>query len=201
VGFNSHELELTDGWYGVRTAIDEHLNYQIFAGKIKIGTKLITCGAELMNCDGCHPLDVTDLTFLKICFNCTRRTKWDVKLGYQRFPGPFSVPIHSVRPGGGPIGRIDVFVVRSYPFRYLDKSEVKCGKSEERRAQAWENERYKKLELIEENIRNEFRSISNPEKLNNNCDISGITCPRTLLEIIENSNDPEMMEVSHLRLR
>ncbi|CAG9840292.1 unnamed protein product [Diabrotica balteata] len=198
VGFNSHELELTDGWYGIRTVIDEHLNQQIFAGKIKIGTKLITCGAELMNCDGCHPLDVTDLTFLKICFNCTRRTKWDVKLGYQRFPGPFSVPIHSVRPGGGPIGRIDVYVVRSYPFRYLDKSEVKCvwrnKKAEERRAQAWENERYKKLELIEENIRNDYRSISNLEKFNKNCDISGINCPITLLEIIENSNDPETME-------
>ncbi|XP_072400013.1 uncharacterized protein [Diabrotica undecimpunctata] len=198
VGFNSHELELTDGWYGIRTVIDEHLNQQIFAGKIKIGTKLVTCGAELMNCDGCHPLDVTDLTFLKICFNCTRRTKWDVKLGYQRFPGPFSVPIHSVRPGGGAIGRIDVYVVRSYPFRYLDKSEVKCvwrnKKAEERRAQAWENERYKKLELIEENIRNDYRSISNPEKFNKNCDISGINCPITLLEIIETSNDPETME-------
>lgn len=53
-----YELELCDGWYALRTIIDEPLCHQIIKGKIEIGTKLLISGAELVNCDGCHPLEV-----------------------------------------------------------------------------------------------------------------------------------------------
>ena len=53
------ELELTDGWYSIRTVIDEPLCRQVRLRKIRVGTKLITCGAEILNCEGCHPLQVS----------------------------------------------------------------------------------------------------------------------------------------------
>lgn len=56
---DSFELELTDGWYSIRTIIDRPLCKQVKSDKVVVGTKLITQCAELINCDdGCHPLEV-----------------------------------------------------------------------------------------------------------------------------------------------
>ncbi|VEN48732.1 unnamed protein product [Callosobruchus maculatus] len=75
-GLSKYELDLTDGWYAVRTVIDEPLSAQVH-GKIQIGTKLITSGAELLNCDGCHPLE----------FGGTKRQKRrEHKNGRMKYP-------------------------------------------------------------------------------------------------------------------
>lgn len=54
----TYELELTDGWYGIRTNIDMALNTMIDKHLVKLGTKLVVFGAELLNCQGCSPLEV-----------------------------------------------------------------------------------------------------------------------------------------------
>lgn len=56
-----YELELTDGWYAIRTIIDGPLNDAIKRQKLQIGFKIVTQGAELINCEGCHPLQVNSL--------------------------------------------------------------------------------------------------------------------------------------------
>lgn len=55
----SYELELSDGWYSVRTKIDLLMNKIISDGKFQIGDKIYTVGSVLLNClQGCDPLEV-----------------------------------------------------------------------------------------------------------------------------------------------
>lgn len=57
-----YELELTDGWYGLTAVVDQELCQRIHRGTIAVGTKLISYGAELLNCEqGCSPLEVSHL--------------------------------------------------------------------------------------------------------------------------------------------
>lgn len=51
---------MSDGWYSVRTCIDYEMELLVRRGVVSTGTKLLTQGAELINCtDGCHPLEVS----------------------------------------------------------------------------------------------------------------------------------------------
>lgn len=54
--------------------IDEPLCNQILNYKIKVGTKLIICDAEINNCEGCYPLEVSSI-LLKIRSICARFRK------------------------------------------------------------------------------------------------------------------------------
>ena len=74
-----YELELTDGWYGLTAVVDQELCQRIHRGTVAVGTKLISYGAELLNCEqGCSPLEVSHF-FTKIsskvwqisCFSCS----------------------------------------------------------------------------------------------------------------------------------
>ncbi|KAJ8919869.1 hypothetical protein NQ315_006398 [Exocentrus adspersus] len=195
-----YELELSDGWYSVRTIIDDPLCQQITNGKIKIGTKLITSGAELLNCDGCYPLESTDLVCLKISYNSTRRAVWYAKLGFQRCPHPFPIQLQGIHPNGGAVRAVKICIVRVYPLRYIQRlnghSVCRNKKAEELAAQKWENERIKELERIQDDVRKKFEaSHTKPgvEKVDN-ADISGITCPKQLHELLEKSNDPECFQ-------
>ncbi|RZC37249.1 breast cancer type 2 susceptibility protein -like [Asbolus verrucosus] len=115
------ELELTDGWYSIRTIIDEPLCSQVLKNTIAIGTKLVMCGAELLNCDGCHPLEATDMVRLKIGCNSTRRAVWYAKLGYQKCVEPFPLKLQSLFPAGGSVGCIKIYIARVYPIKYMEK--------------------------------------------------------------------------------
>lgn len=55
-------LEATDGWYSIPLSCDYSLLDKVTTGKLKEGTKIVTCAAELVNAGkGCHPLDVNFL--------------------------------------------------------------------------------------------------------------------------------------------
>ncbi|KAL1516534.1 hypothetical protein ABEB36_000441 [Hypothenemus hampei] len=137
---NWYDLELTDGWYSVRTTIDAPLNKLIIKNKIKCGDKLIIFGAELSNLeDACHPLEATEGACLKICYNSTRRAAWWVKLGYQKASGPYLVPMSSIKVNGGKIGSFQCFIARVYPVKFMEKIEQytvwRNEKAKERREQ------------------------------------------------------------------
>lgn len=52
------ELELTDGWYGIRAVLDAPLSRYVSRGKIFVGLKLRICGAQMEGLsDGVAPLE------------------------------------------------------------------------------------------------------------------------------------------------
>lgn len=60
LGLPRWRIEATDGWYSIPLAIDKPMTDYIAAGKLKEGTKIITYGAELLDCErGFFPLDVS----------------------------------------------------------------------------------------------------------------------------------------------
>ncbi|CAG9763242.1 unnamed protein product [Ceutorhynchus assimilis] len=172
----SYELELTDGWYSIRTVIDQPLCHQITKTKIKIGLKLMIYGSEIVNCDqGCHPLEAKDSVYLKINYNCTRRVLWWCKLGAQQDSGPFLVPITSVSSNGGKIGRLKCFILRIYPVQYMEKlgsnNVWRNRKAEERR----EQEFFKQKKCSYKNLQN-------------------IQDPQLLYDLVQNSNEGEDLQ-------
>lgn len=74
-----YELELTDGWYGLTAVVDQELCQRIHHGTVAVGTKLISYGTELLNCEqGCSPLEVSNFftrmsskVWQILCFNCS----------------------------------------------------------------------------------------------------------------------------------
>lgn len=64
------ELMLTDGWYFIKATIDNMLSKLVYDGKIVVGNKIVTCGAELVNCEqGIAPWEVSyTLSLLLLSF-------------------------------------------------------------------------------------------------------------------------------------
>lgn len=117
------KLLLTDGWYSIQASIDEAMMKHVISGKVKEGTKLLTYGSELLNCDqGCSPLEVPKNVCLKLHTNSTRRAKWDTKLGYIVPSGPIGIKLKTIYPNGGLIGKIKVTITRVYPMLYHEKT-------------------------------------------------------------------------------
>ena len=117
-------IEVTDGWYSMPAVLDTPLERMVRCGKISLGTKLITYGAEILGgSDPTPPLEAPASLALRLHGNSTRRARWFSRLGYQRLPHPFPVPLMSVFPDGGLVGRVDVVVVRVYPLVCMEKVE------------------------------------------------------------------------------
>lgn len=52
-------MELTDGWYGIKAALDAPLTHLVQNNKLRIGDKLCIYGAELIGSqDAAPPLQV-----------------------------------------------------------------------------------------------------------------------------------------------
>ncbi|EFA00407.2 breast cancer type 2 susceptibility protein homolog [Tribolium castaneum] len=202
LGLNKFELELTDGWYSIRTLIDTPLCQQIANGKIQIGTKLVIFGAELLNCDGCHPLEAPDSVRLKIHCNSTRRALWHAKLGYQKCPDPCLLKLASFYPNGGLIGCIKVYIARVYPLKYLEKQNThsvwRNQAAEDLRVIEWESHIRDNLQKMEETIRKDYEMNRTKSKKSNvsvnYSEIRNIHCPETLFNICSNCNDPEGLQ-------
>ena len=130
-------LELTDGWYSVGATLDAKLSEFVGNGLVRVGTKLMICGARLTGADdGIDPLDpeyrvVRDSNVqLHLMVNSTRLAKWNARLGYIRM-SPAQMRVHKgmfcfrrisdVIPGGGNIPFIRVRVTKLYPRVFLEK--------------------------------------------------------------------------------
>ncbi|KAH6936525.1 hypothetical protein HPB50_018907 [Hyalomma asiaticum] len=110
------QLELTDGWYSICAELDEPLSTLASTGRLFVGLKLLTSGAELVgSAEACAPLEAPKDAALRLSYNSTRRARWDVRLGYFVAPRPFRVSLASLHPKGGLVGRVDCLVIRSYP--------------------------------------------------------------------------------------
>ncbi|XP_019864859.1 uncharacterized protein LOC109594117 isoform X2 [Aethina tumida] len=198
-----YELELSDGWYGIRTVIDNILSYQVFKGKVRIGTKLITCSAELDTYRPFHPLDAPESACLRIHSNSTRIARWDVKLGYCRYHKPFAIRLGSVYASGGLIGRLDVYIARTYPIKFMERkgndSQIvwRNKKAEDQAAMRWETERSKRISKIQQQIKQQYEQEERKDDKSTSKviytlrEIEGITCPQTLYNIYRTSADPD----------
>ena len=155
-------IELTDGWYSLPCALDPPLKQMVKRGKITVGTKLLTYGAELVGqSNPSHPLEMSPGCYLKISANSTRRARWFAKLGYQAMPCSFPVPLLSVFPDGGLVGCTDVVIARVYPMAYLEKREEKKSvlrseRMEQKIAALHEAERQRKIDTICSKVQKEF---------------------------------------------
>ncbi|XP_049813467.1 breast cancer type 2 susceptibility protein-like [Schistocerca nitens] len=118
----NYELELTDGWYSIGCTVDMEMCHLIEAGRVAVGTKLVTHSAELVNCEQpCSPLEAGPNVRLKIHTNSTRRARWDCRLGFCRQPGPLPVSLSSLKPAGGVISCVTAVIARVYPVVYMEK--------------------------------------------------------------------------------
>lgn len=60
-------IELTDGWYAVKAQLDPPLVALVRSGRLAVGQKIITYGAELVGSpDACAPLEAPDSLRLKV---------------------------------------------------------------------------------------------------------------------------------------
>lgn len=138
------EIEMTDGWYVIKTEVDQALEKLCVAGKIYVGQKLHIQGAHLVG-DACAVLEMKSSTKLKINANGTRRAKRFQHLGYQKTTF-FPISIKSVLSAGGIIGCIDLVISRRYPILYHEKFEDGTGimrkQSEEDAAQSNWRQKY-----------------------------------------------------------
>lgn len=58
---------LTDGWYAIKAQLDEPLTAMLLKGRLAVGGKLITHGAQLVGSqDACSPLEAPESLMLKV---------------------------------------------------------------------------------------------------------------------------------------
>ncbi|XP_030754096.1 breast cancer type 2 susceptibility protein homolog [Sitophilus oryzae] len=198
---DTYELELTDGWYPIRTVIDKPLSDQVVKNKIRLGVKLITSGAELVNCEGCFPLEAPDTTFLKINYNSTRRAIWWAQLGYQKNATPFPIPISSINFEGGRVGCVRCTIFRVYPVTYLEKNNNRHVRRNQRAEELcdhnFESNRLKEIEKINNRKQNSSRNNLSVQ-INNKLlkDIRNIKEPDVLYEICKNAEAEDLQDLS-----
>ncbi|KAJ3160610.1 Breast cancer 2, early onset [Geranomyces michiganensis] len=145
------DLELTDGWYSIKSSVDAPLQAYIRRGKLRVGDKISVCGAQLVGpTEPCPALEATNALRLKLCVNGTHRARWNARLGYQR-SRHFTVGLRQVLPAGGAVPCVDVVVCRRYVPRFMEKlpkggSVFRNQKAEEEASRAWQKEYNKALQ-------------------------------------------------------
>ncbi|CAK1546476.1 unnamed protein product [Leptosia nina] len=158
------ELLLTDGWYCIKACIDQVIAKHVCDGKISVGTKLMTHGAELINCEqGIAPWEDTSSVRLKIFGNSSRRARWDERLGYHSNPAILT-QLSSVKPEGGKVSRMRLFVTRVYPTLYIEKFDdgstvTRSERLENIYQMKYESERQLLLEKVYEEVEKEFHDM------------------------------------------
>ncbi|KAF5900401.1 breast cancer type 2 susceptibility protein isoform X1, partial [Clarias magur] len=147
-------LWLTDGWYPVKALLDPALTTMLRKGRLRLGTKLLIHGAELIGSqDACPPLEAPDSLMLKISANSTRRARWDTKLGFHKDPRPFPLLLSSLFATGGAVSCADIVVLRSYPTQWMEKKPgsvfvFRNERAEDREAARYNSTKQKTMELL-----------------------------------------------------
>jgi breast cancer 2 susceptibility protein len=132
------ELEVTDGWYRLRAAVDEALARAARSKILRIGRKIACSGAKVclsvhrLNVFAlmrdCHqlesskkdPMEVLDAygsVQLILSGNSTHLAPWHAKLGFQN--APFVATLRSLTSDGGMVPLVDVIITKvnsSYAF-------------------------------------------------------------------------------------
>nr|XP_046245556.1 breast cancer type 2 susceptibility protein isoform X2 [Scatophagus argus] len=161
---------LTDGWYGIKAQLDEPLTAMLHRGRLAVGGKIIIHGAQLVGSqDACSPLEAPESLMLKICANSSRLARWDSKLGFYRDPRPFLLPVSSLYSNGGPVGCVDIIILRSYPIQWMERKPdggvvFRSVRAEEKEARRYESQKQKAMEILFAKIQAEFEK---EEKANN----------------------------------
>nr|XP_034344818.1 breast cancer type 2 susceptibility protein [Arvicanthis niloticus] len=156
-------IELTDGWYAVKAQLDPPLLALVKSGRLTVGQKIITQGAELVGSpDACAPLEAPDSLRLKISANSTRPARWHSKLGFFHNPRPFPLPLSSLFSNGGNVGCVDIVVQRVYPLQWVEKTVsglyiFRSEREEEKEALRFAEAQQKKLEALFTKVYTEFK--------------------------------------------
>ncbi|KAF7643381.1 hypothetical protein LDENG_00240480 [Lucifuga dentata] len=153
---------LTDGWYAIKALLDGPLTSMLRKGRLAIGGKLIIHGAELIGSqDACCPLEAPESLMLKICANSSRRARWDAKLGFHRDSRPFLLPVSCLYGSGGPVGCVDVVVLRSYPLQWMERKAeggvvFRSARAEEKEERRHNSHKQKAMESLLAEVQAEF---------------------------------------------
>ncbi|TNY21422.1 Rad51-associated protein Brh2 [Rhodotorula diobovata] len=148
-------LELTDGWYRIRTNVDQTLKRACERGKLVVGSKIAISGARLdsVSSEGVEVLQALNSSTLVISGNSTSLAPWHATLGFHR--EPFVAGLTSLSPGGGLVPLVDVVIDRVYACGYIDlrkgRGTETWGEEEERtRAEEWKRGRRRIEEKLSE---------------------------------------------------
>ncbi|KAM6498666.1 hypothetical protein JOM56_006614 [Amanita muscaria] len=114
------ELEVTDGWYRLRAAVDTPMARAVGRGVIRIGRKIGVAGARLSS-EKKEPSEVLEAynnVKLLLSGNSSHLMPWHAKLGFQRIP--FISTLHSLTTDGGCIAVLNALVTKVYPVAYFE---------------------------------------------------------------------------------
>ncbi|XP_067451269.1 breast cancer type 2 susceptibility protein isoform X1 [Thunnus thynnus] len=161
---------LTDGWYAIKAQLDDPLTAMLHKGPLAVGGKLIIHGAQLVGSqDACSPLEAPESLMLKIFANSSRPARWDTKLGFYRDPRPFLLPLSCLYSNGGPVGCVDMVILRSYPIQWMERKPdggvvFRSVRAEEKEVRRYNSNKQKAMEIVFAKIQAEFEK---EEKGNN----------------------------------
>ncbi|XP_068174114.1 breast cancer type 2 susceptibility protein [Antennarius striatus] len=161
---------LTDGWYAIKAQLDEPLTAMLHKGRLAVGGKLIIHGAQLVGpLDACSPLEAPESLMLKICANSSRPTCWDCKMGFYRNPRPFLLPVSSLYSNGGPVGCVDIIILRSYPIQWMERKldggvVFRSVRAEEKEARQFSSHKQRALEVLFAKVQAEFEEEQGKSK-------------------------------------
>ncbi|KAL5459909.1 hypothetical protein EMCRGX_G033299 [Ephydatia muelleri] len=153
---------LTDGWYSLPGILDAALKHAVRRGVVRVGTKVITSGAELVGGSGpTHPLEAPPTLALKLSANSTRRVRWFARLGYHRSPLPIRVPLESTLPTGGLVGNTEVLVSRVYPPVFMERVReggvvFRSRRAEEGAESLYQARRQREMEKVYQRVQREM---------------------------------------------
>lgn len=156
-------VEVTDGWYSCHAVLDVFLTQLFETGKLSVGMKLHVALAEVVGSDqAVTPLEMSPSSvMLKLKVNGTKRAAWHARLGVQK-RRVFKSSLRSVRPNGGPVPFLDVFVQRAYPILFAETfgprgaggvpRTVRTFRGEQRALERYD----RKLEILIDSVRARF---------------------------------------------